>query len=1258
MSSIDERIVEMRFNNKQFEDGVQTSVKSLDKLKEGLKLEQSAQSLMNLERVGRGFSLDGIAAGVDHISNKFNALGAIGFTVLQGLTNSAMGLARKMAGFVFDPLVAGGKRRAINIEQAKFQFEGLGMDVEATMANALEAVQGTAYGLDEAAKVASMFGASGMRAGEKMTSSLRAIAGVAAMSSSSYEDIGNIFTAVAGQGRLMGNQLLQLSGRGINAAATLGKHFGYTEEAVREMVTKGQISFEMFSEAMDSAFGEHAKSANKTFTGSLSNVRAALARIGAAVWTPALENLRDIFNALIPVIDSVKKGLDPLIGSLSKVMKAISSGIIAKLGALDLTGVGALVPIFNGLKNVFQGLKGIMKPIKEAFKEVFPPITGKRLLELAESFRMLTKNFKIGYEDAKKLKAVFKGLFSVASAAIHVVKSVAKIFGALVSAILPAGGGLLSIISSLGEFLTKVSESIKASTLFSDALRILKDVLKPLPDDFNIFQKIGAVLMKVAPGFWEFASSVGAVFEKVGKKIREFFKLITFEQSLSAINTGFFGALVLALKNLLDIFSGFAISGGGALSGISGLLDGVKGSLEAYQTQLKAGTLLKIAAAIGILAAALVVLSVIDPKKLASALGAITVLFIELFATMAIFQKFTAGMGVKQMVTTTSMLIALSAGILLLSVAMLILSRLDGAGIAKGLVAIGFLLAGLFLFMKATDMYSMTLKSAAGIFILATGIALLATSVWLLGSMDVGTLLKGLGAIGALLLGLGIFANAMAGTERNIITTAFALAILAGALLLMSVSILILGNMAPEKLGKGLLALAIALTIMGVAMKFMKGSAAGAAALLLMAAAIAVLTPSLVILGNMKTKKIVKALLALAGVFAVLGLAAVVLGPLTPVIFSLAGAVALLGLAVLAIGVGLTMFAGGLAALAVSGLAGGAALVAVISGLAGMIPYVLGKVGEGILELAKIIGEGAPILVDAVMNIIRTFLDAVLNEIPSITMKGIDMVLALIAGIISKLPEIIQAGFDLIIAFLNGLADALRSNDDIVIDAVENLVGAIVEAAKNAFTSYFTSFKNIGKNLIDGLLSGMRGSSGDVEKEAAKVGGRALVGISKKLGVESPSKEFFKVGQYLDQGLANGMDSLTGKVTTSAKNVGASAISALSGSIGNISDLVSGDMNLNPTIRPVLDMGGVNGSMADIFGKDFGINVSGVKAKTASINTVGMSRKATDEAPIARGSNQQITINVTGNHIASDYDVNRIANNLSSQLAREQRRSR
>ena len=266
---VDERIVEMRFDNAQFEKNVQTSMSTLEKLKKSLKLSDSSKELENVGKAAEKVNFSNMEKSLAALEKRFSVTGIIGMQVIKNLTNSAMGFVGKVNNFVKSGVVTGGINRAMKLENAQFQLGILlkdGKEVEAVMQNVNAAVDGTAYSLDAAATVASQLAASGMKAGDQMQQSLQAVAGVAAMTNSSYEDIGRIFTQVAGQGRLMGNDLLQLSGRGMNAAATLGEALGKSESEVRDMVSKGQVSFEMFSDAMYKAFGDGAKKANETFT--------------------------------------------------------------------------------------------------------------------------------------------------------------------------------------------------------------------------------------------------------------------------------------------------------------------------------------------------------------------------------------------------------------------------------------------------------------------------------------------------------------------------------------------------------------------------------------------------------------------------------------------------------------------------------------------------------------------------------------------------------------------------------------------------------------------------------------------------------------------------------------------------------------------------------------------------------------------------------------------------------------------------------
>ncbi len=106
--NIDKRIVEMQFDNKQFESGIQTSVKSLDELKKGLDFDKAVKGLSGLEKAGRSFNLSGISDGVSAISDRFTAMGIVGMRVLQNITDAAYNAGKRMvSALTVDPVKSG-----------------------------------------------------------------------------------------------------------------------------------------------------------------------------------------------------------------------------------------------------------------------------------------------------------------------------------------------------------------------------------------------------------------------------------------------------------------------------------------------------------------------------------------------------------------------------------------------------------------------------------------------------------------------------------------------------------------------------------------------------------------------------------------------------------------------------------------------------------------------------------------------------------------------------------------------------------------------------------------------------------------------------------------------------------------------------------------------------------------------------------------------------------------------------------------------
>lgn len=339
---LDENVVSLQFDNKDVNRNVLQTMKLLQELQEVLKFHSAGRSFTALTQAANAVQLTGIQNALANVEKKFSAFGVASTKIIWDLT----GLIEKKLGGAISSLwnntigqaQSGGFRRALNIKQADFQMRGLlkdAEDMEAQVAQIRDdinyAVSGTAYSYDAAAKVAAQLLASQVTAGDDMQKALRAISGLAAMTNSSYEDIGNIMTDIAGQGKLSNEMLTRFSYRGMNAAAALGKQLGKTEDEIRQMVTKSQIDFQTFANAMDAAFGEHATAANETYTGSLDNMKAALSRIGAVFYEDHLDIMRDVFNALRVAINAVNVVITPFIKKITAAERVIMDGFIAKV---------------------------------------------------------------------------------------------------------------------------------------------------------------------------------------------------------------------------------------------------------------------------------------------------------------------------------------------------------------------------------------------------------------------------------------------------------------------------------------------------------------------------------------------------------------------------------------------------------------------------------------------------------------------------------------------------------------------------------------------------------------------------------------------------------------------------------------------------------------------------------------------------------------------------------------------------------------
>lgn len=619
--TIDSRVVEMRFDNKQFEAGAKQSMSTLEKLKNALKLPNTGDALKGLDNATKNVKLSGLEAGIDALSKRFSTLGIVGMRIIENITDGLMNKLNRAIGFVTDSIVSGGIKRAMNIENAHFQLQALLKDetkVQAVMADAMESVDGTAYAYDEAAKAASQFAASGLQSGDQMLGALKGITGVAAMTNSSFEDIARVFTTVAGNGRLMGDQLLQLSSRGLNAASTVAKYFeevqgqaGMTEKEVRSMVSEGKISFKDFADAMTWAFGDSAKRANETFTGALSNMKSALARIGAGFVSPLVEQngeMVKLFNALRIQINNVKSSLvfdeqRSAIAGLSEVTKISKDNLGEMFSTIKSNGkvsgdelmllhkrganaTKALTTYINGVNDgsirasysIQTAVKDFTKGMKVTSADVRGFVRdGKIDLQTFTSAmehefgteKVLSKQFTDWFQNyiAKITNALNKADITKPMQIFYYwVESVKNVAKGLVSVLSPVGkafsevfsgfsiDAIASFSSAVETLTSKMKLSEKGSQGLHDAFKGVFDIVKLLLDGvFSLAKAIFSVntpVISVSDSFFGFIGLLGQGLSKAAEWIK----------SCDAIKIAFG-----------FISEGFKLAGG-ALTGLVGVI--------------------------------------------------------------------------------------------------------------------------------------------------------------------------------------------------------------------------------------------------------------------------------------------------------------------------------------------------------------------------------------------------------------------------------------------------------------------------------------------------------------------------------------------------------------------------------------------------------------------------------------------------------------------------------------------------------------
>lgn len=555
MNNIENRIVEMKFDNAQFEQAVAQTMSTLDKFKDKLNFDDAGKGMDKIGEATGGLSgiLGGLGGVIDSVADHFSNLSGVGSRVFDALTSGVTGFITNGLNKLASDVVQGGQSRAMNLEQAKFQLQGiLGNAQEVNRViydDILPELQGTPFSLDQAAVVMGQLAASGKKSSEEVRQGTRAIAGAAAMTNSSFADMGRIFTKVAGNGRVMGDTLQEMSSRGLNAAADIGKVFDMTEAEVREAVTAGQISYDMFAQAMDQLYGEQATKSTTMYTGALEDLRAALARIGAEPQAVKLEFLRDAFNALVPAVDAVNAVLKPLWNSAHGLETVMKDGKEVQQYAKAFQG-----PVAQSVQKAGWAFQSLFVQLDDnhdimRYTEKNIESFGYKVREAADGTKEYYEELEDGTEvvhafgEAIMNRDMLRIMTSSAQSAVNVGTALVKIIKAI-------GQGILDAFPSLG--LKNVANFVDGVESFTRALILSDSTLQSIKFAIQaVFTPVGLLVRVLITGAKILIEFVRIVYHSVGP-------ILQMLVSMVGAAAGMFSGLGKAVDNAAADVTGIA----------------------------------------------------------------------------------------------------------------------------------------------------------------------------------------------------------------------------------------------------------------------------------------------------------------------------------------------------------------------------------------------------------------------------------------------------------------------------------------------------------------------------------------------------------------------------------------------------------------------------------------------------------------------------------------------------------------------------
>lgn len=830
MSSVDSRIVTMKFDNAQFESGAQKTIGTLDKLKTSLHMTGANKGLQDVQTAANNVSFGHIQGGITQISTGFAAMATVAITALAGITQKAMAVGAQITkSLTIQPIKQGFDEYELKMGSIQTIMAGSGKSLEVVnkkLQELNEYSDKTIYSFKDMTASIGKFTNAGVPL-DLAVASIKGISNAAALSGANSNEASR---AMYNFSQALSSGVVRLQDwKSIELANMATKEF--KQQLIDSAVAAGTL--EKGADGMYKVVGKPDVALNAT-----KNFNASLAEewMTADVLTSTLERYSDettdigkrataaaqdvkTFSMMMDTLkESVGSGwattFEIIFGNFEEA-KQLWTGVTKVIGGMlgdmadrrnkmlqDWKDLGGRDTLIDALRKALEGLKSIIKPITEAFREIFPATTGKDLYDLTVKFKEFAEKLKINDDTAQNLKNTFRGVFAVFSIVKQVVMGVIGVIFDLIGTLSKGSGGVLEITGNIGNFVAGIDSALKNGSLLTTFFDTLSKILQA---PIKLLMAMSTVFVQLFSGFnSKAADTVNNAFGAMGGKLTP----------LKAVLT----AVGNAIKWIGDKIAEAAPKMAPFIESVKNVFGDIG---QAIADAFNGGGFDKILKLIntGLFAAILMTFrKFADGIKLDFGQGG----FMD--SVTDTFNKLTDTLGIMQANLKADILMKIAGAIALLVVSIVALSLIDSKKLTVAMTAIAAafaeLLGAMTLMTRITGLagFAKIPVLAGGMILMAAAMVLMAMAIKKLAELSWNEVIKGLTGVGGALAMLIVSMKPLTSMSGGLVTTGIGIIALALGLNAMASAISKFAGMQIGEIGKGLVVIVGALVSLAFAM--------------------------------------------------------------------------------------------------------------------------------------------------------------------------------------------------------------------------------------------------------------------------------------------------------------------------------------------------------------------------------------------------------------------------------------------------------